>query len=91
MSSGTGTDSGAVTVAFSVAKFTVAKTLSIVFSFFSTLAAHVIPCTENSTSLSPECGPPVTAADDMPRHPPGKGQEPGHSEPVRQGLGRVTT
>src|SRR5882757_10963963 len=72
MSSCTATEAGTVTVAFSVAKFTDAKTFSIVLSFFSTLAAHaahVIPWIESSTSLGPDGASPVNAADDMPPPP----------------------
>jgi hypothetical protein len=74
MSSRTGTDDGAVTVAFSVAMFTVAETFSIALSLPSTLAAHaahVIPCTKSSTRSSPDDSPdsedcPLpNAADDM--------------------------
>jgi hypothetical protein len=60
-----------VTVAFSVAKFTVARTSSIALSLFSTRAAHaahVIPRIESSTSLIPG-DTPLVAADDMPRPP----------------------
>jgi hypothetical protein len=39
-----------VTLAFSFAKFTIAATLSIALTFFSTLVAHVIPWTESSTT-----------------------------------------
>jgi hypothetical protein len=63
----TGTDEGAVTVAFSVAKFTVAETLSIALSCFSTRAAHaahVIPWTARSTFRGADDASPVTATDD---------------------------
>jgi hypothetical protein len=67
MSRNTGTDAGAVTVALSVAKFTVACTLSTALSFFSTRAAHaahVIPRIKKSTCRGMEDASPVTAADD---------------------------
>jgi hypothetical protein len=57
----------AASVARSVAKFTVARTLSIALRVFSTRAAHaaqVIPRTERSTSRGADEARPVTAADD---------------------------
>jgi hypothetical protein len=56
-----------VIVAFSVAKFTVARTLPIALSFFSTRAAqaaHVMPWIERSTCRGADDVPSVTAADD---------------------------
>ena len=56
-----------MTVAFSVAKFTVAQTPPIALSFFSTRAAHaahVIPRTARPTSRGADDASPVTAADD---------------------------
>ena len=72
MSRSTGTETAAMTVAFSVAKFTVATTSPIALRFFSTRAAHeahVIPRIESSTSLNDDDTSPVTAADDMPPPP----------------------
>ena len=67
MSCCTATSAGAVTMAASVAKFTVAATPSIVLSFFSTRAAHdaqVIPWTDNFISWGADDASPVTAVDD---------------------------
>jgi len=53
-------------LAFSFAKTTIATTLSIASTFFSTLAAHaahVIPWTESSISRSPDDSPAVAADD----------------------------
>ena len=75
----TGTDTGTVTAAFPVAKFTAAVTSSSVPSFFSTRAAHaahVIPRIESSTSRNPAASSvPVTAAD-MPALPPSRHTSP---------------
>ena len=67
MSCCTATSAGAVTMAASVAKLTVATTPSIVLSFFSTRAAHdaqVIPWTDNFISWGADDASPVTAVDD---------------------------
>lgn len=67
MSCCTGTAGGTVTLARSVAKFTVAVTPSTALSLFSTRAAHdahVIPTIENSSSRGADDASPVTAAVD---------------------------
>src|SRR5579862_7153116 len=82
MSCCTGTAAGTVTLARSVAKFTVAVTPSTALSLFSTRAAHdahVIPTIENSSSRGADDASPVTAADDTCLIPPSSTNPASHS------------
>jgi hypothetical protein len=92
-----------MTVAFSVARLTVAVTSSSAPSFRSTRAAHaaqVIPRIESSISLDPgNRAAPVTAADDiqlrLPARPPVPRRQvtagPGHVSPADDKAGAART